>query len=122
MASRIEAVTTDCADPRRLAAFWAAALGYEPDEDSDEWVLLRDPAGAGPMLGFQRVPEEKVVKNRVHLDVTQVDGAWQDEVDRLSGLGASLVRYVDERPDEAHWIMLDPEGNEFCCVWHRPVP
>jgi hypothetical protein len=47
-----------------------------------------------------------------------VDGEWQDEVRRLAGLGATLVRYVDERPDEAHWIMQDPEGNEFCCVWH----
>lgn len=122
MVSRIEAVTTDCADPQRLAAFWNSALGYETDEDSDGWVLIRDPGGAGPMLGFRRVPEGKTVTNRVHLDVAPVAGAWRDEVERLEKLGARLVRYVDEQANEAHWIMHDPEGNEFCCVWHRPVP
>ena len=122
MVSRIEAVTTDCADPQRVAAFWTAALGYETDEESDGWVLIRDPTGAGPMMGFQRIPEGKKVKNRVHVDITPVDGEWQDEVDRLAGLGGVLVRYVDERADEAHWIMRDPEGNEFRCVWHRPIP
>lgn len=122
MVSRIEAVTTDCADPQRLAAFWAAGLGYETVEDIEGWVLLRDPSGAGPMMGFQRVPEGKRVKNRVHVDVTQVEGGWRDEVDRLVGLGAVLVRCVDERPDEAHRLRQDPEGNEFCCVRHREVP
>jgi len=122
MVSRIGAVTTDCADPQRLAAFWAAVLGYETEEASDGWLLLRDPGGGGPDLGFQRVPEGKTVKNRVHLDLIPVDGAWHDEVKRLEDLGAALVRYVDEQPEEAHWLMHDPEGNEFCCVWLRPAP
>ncbi|MEA2526579.1 MAG: hypothetical protein QOF33_3391 [Thermomicrobiales bacterium] len=119
MVSRIECVTIDCANAQRLAAFWAGVLGYETHEDIEGWVVIRDPRGAGPMMGFQQVPEGKIIKNRVHVDTTQVDGAWQDEVGRLASLGATPVRYVDERPDEAHWIMEDPEGNEFCCVWHR---
>lgn len=67
------------------------------------------------------MPEGKQVKNRVHVDLTPVADGWQEEVDRLSELGAVLVRDVDERPDEAHWLMRDPEGNGFSCVWHREV-
>jgi hypothetical protein len=66
--SRIECVTTDCAEPRRLWKFWAAVLGYETYGESDGWVVICDPGGAGPMMGFQRVPEAKIVKNRVHVN------------------------------------------------------
>lgn len=121
MASRIGAVTTDCADPRRPAALWRAALGFETEEEGDDRVLFRNPDG-DPWLGFQPVPEGKVAKNRVHLDLLPIDGEWRDEAAGLEGPGAALVRNIDERPDEAHWLMRDPEGNEFCCVWQRPVP
>jgi predicted enzyme related to lactoylglutathione lyase len=115
MTSRLDCVTFDCADPRRLATFWAAAMGYERAVDDEGWVVLRDPAGAGPNLGFQKVPEPKVVKNRVHPDLVPSDG-MEAEVARLEGLGATAVRLVDEHADGPHTIMADPEGNEFCVV------
>jgi hypothetical protein len=119
--SRIDCVTTDCRDARGLAAFWAAALGYEPDEDEEGWVVIRDPAGDGPRLGFQRVPEPKVVKNRGHLDLLPTAGTWEAEVARLEGLGARSVRFVENPPDEAHMVIADPEGNEFCLVQPSPT-
>ena len=72
MSSKVDFTTFDCHDPRGLAGFWATALAYEieaPNENAGE-VLLVDPTGAGPSLGFMKVPESKVVKNRVHLDLT----------------------------------------------------
>jgi hypothetical protein len=78
-------------------------------------MMLRDPSGAEPTLGLQVVPEPKVVKNRVHLDLVPTAGLLEDEIRRLEGLGARRVRYVENDPDESHWIMADPEGNEFCC-------
>jgi hypothetical protein len=136
-------VTFDCHDPDALARFWAAILDYEldpPPPGFDSWEAwlreqgipesewnsasaVSDPDGRGPRLFFQRVPEEKQVKNRVHLDVnaggprgtpdderrTAVDAA----VDRAVSLGATQVRLVEER-GERHYVMQDPEGNEFC--------
>ncbi len=120
MVSRIECVTVDCVDAVQLAAFFAAVLGYETHEVIEgDWVVTRDRSGSAPMMGFHQVPEGKIIKNRVYMDTTQVVGAWQDEVDQLVGLGAKLVRYYDERAEEAHCVMEDPEGNEFCCVWQR---
>lgn len=136
-------VTFDAADPRRLAAFWEAAIGYRPEPPPEpfgtwkewarsveipeerwgEWASLVDPDGVQPRLFFQRVPEPKTAKNRVHLDVNvggdrgvaperrreRVDAA----VDRLVSAGATRVRAYDE-PDQ-YWVVLqDPEGNEFC--------
>ena len=125
-------MTIDCADPAALAAFWAAVLGYAPpdvdgihaclralghrEEDLGNWYRIEDPAGQGPRLAFQRVPEAKSVKNRIHLDVAALgDGpdARAVEVARLVDLGATQVRTVT---DEAGTfvILQDPEGNEFC--------
>ena len=136
-------VTFDCADPDRLAHFWADLLGYELDSppagfDSwEEWLrdmgipesewnsasAVSDPAGHGPRIFFQRVPEQKQQKNRVHLDVnaggrrgTPDDdrrAAVDEAVERAIGLGATKVRLVEER-GERHYVMTDPEGNEFC--------
>ena len=117
MAALIDCITFDCADPRRLAAFWAAALGYETAEDTGDWIALRSAQGAAPLLGFQQVPEPKAVKNRVHLDLKPTgDGTMEAEVARLEGLGARAVRLVTNSPDSMHTIMQDPEGNEFCVV------
>jgi catechol 2,3-dioxygenase-like lactoylglutathione lyase family enzyme len=123
MSLRIRHITFDCADPYRLARFWAQLLGYredprEPNRPGAGEALLLDPQGT-PGLLFIRVPEPKAVKNRVHLDV------WPDAADasqltrdqalpRVLELGGTLVEDHRE-PDGAGWIVLaDPEGNEFC--------
>jgi hypothetical protein len=136
-------VTVDCADPGRLAEFWAEALGYvvqPPPEPFESWDAALeawgvppehrndrsaavDPGGAGPRLFFQKVPEGKTVKNRLHLDVRAAPGlegeqrmrALEQEADRLVALGATrLQRFEPDRIDAGHLVMQDPEGNEFC--------
>ena len=120
-------VTFDCAEPERVARFWAEVLGYVvaplPPEDRGSWAACTDPLGAGPRLFFQRVPEGKVVKNRLHLDVRAGTGlageerlaTLEAECERLVALGASHVRtlYADE-DNESCLVMQDVEGNEFC--------
>ncbi len=109
MPSFVKSVTFDCHDPLALAAFWAAALGSDLDEDSTSERAWVEPAGwGGPSLWFQHVPETKVAKNRQHFDLRAM-GPLADERDRLVALGARTVRQ-----DDALVVMLDPEGNEFC--------
>jgi predicted enzyme related to lactoylglutathione lyase len=118
MTSRVRWIDVDCADPYRLAGFWAAVTGLRQDPDDkpgdEECALL---SGADPVEGgmlFQRVPEGKTVKNRVHLDLQPTDRTRDEEVERLLGLGATLVD-DRRRPDGTGWAVLaDPEGNEFC--------
>lgn len=115
MPSRITNITIDCADLDRAIAFWTAALGYEVADDVTG-ISIRDPAGVGLPIGFQPVPEPKVVKNRLHLDLTPTDGDWEAEVARLEALGAERVHFHDHDPAQTWWIMRDPDGNEFCLV------
>jgi hypothetical protein len=98
----------DAVDPRRLAAFWASALGYVTEFESDDVVRLKatDPRGLRRLV-FWRVPEPKTAKTRVHLDLASKDPRAM--VDRLVALGASVI---EEHP--AWTVMSDPEGNEFC--------
>jgi hypothetical protein len=136
-------VTFDAADPQALAAFWGETLGYveqPPPEGFDSWEAWAeanglpretwgdydarvDPDGAGPRLYFQRVPEPKTAKNRVHLDLAVGGGRGTPPeelrrniaaaVERAVAAGATKVREVDERDE--YWVVLqDPEGNEFC--------
>jgi len=150
--SRTIQVTFDCADPEAVSRFWAAVLGYDipgppgydasagqdvfeawhaflgrvgvPESEWNSKSALEDQDGAGPRLFFQRVPEGKTVKNRVHLDVRAAPGlegdermaALEAECERLVGLGATrLERYEPEPPlQSGHIVMQDPEGNEFC--------
>jgi hypothetical protein len=117
-------VVFDCAHPASLARFWAATLdGYAVapyddaelarlremgiDDAEDDPSVLVEPAGAGLRLWFQRVPEPKEVKNRLHLDVFAED--VDAEVARLEQLGARVVERLEDHP-----ILHDPEGNEFC--------
>lgn len=112
MGLRFSDVCIDAADIHALARWWADALGWpaEPTDDGD--VVLRAPAGAGPDWLFLAVPDDKVVKNRIHFDFTPDD--QQAEVDRLIALGA---RHVDIGQGEQSWVVLtDPEGNEFCVL------
>jgi len=142
MATSVQ-VVIDCAEPARLANFWASALGYKlqdppdgystweeflramriPEEDWNSASAVVDPEGKGPRVYFQRVPEGKVVKNRVHLDLNVGGGREtpiekrkarvDEEAERLVGEGATRVRPVDQRGE--YWVfMQDPEGNEFC--------
>ena len=136
--------TFDCVDPAGLATVWADALGYQlqeppggfesweqaldafgvPPERRNDASAVVDPDGSGPRLFFQRVPEAKRVKNRVHLDVRAAPGlegdarmaALEAEAERLVSHGATrLARHEPAPPLGAgHIVMADPEGNEFC--------
>ena len=105
-------VTFDCVDPDRLADFWAAALGYVRHGSQGPYRSIVDPARTHPELVFQHVDEPKVGKARIHLDVYVDDIAA--EVDRLTGLGATALDGWFEEEGERWFVMLDPEGNEFC--------
>jgi Glyoxalase-like domain len=112
----MHAVVLDCAETEPLVRFWAAALGYvQWFEPFGQFAGLKPPP-ADPRTGlaiiFQRVPEPKVVKNRAHVDYEAVDRAV--EVERLVGLGATIVSEVDEIPGLRWTVMADPAGNEFC--------
>ncbi len=123
MGSRLNEIVIDCHDPRRLAEFWCRVLDYrivdtgEDEIEINDHVITRDEFLEGPVppsLLFQRVPEGKTVKNRLHLDVNPVNVDQQAEVERLIGLGA---RHVDIGQGEQRWVVLaDPEGNEFCVL------
>jgi hypothetical protein len=108
--------TFDCEDAIGLSGFWASALGYEYRVKRENWVILADPEGKGVGLGFQPVPEKKAVKNRVHLDLLTRDEPLETVRARLEGLGATTQRFVDNGDEGQHYIMQDPEGNEFCLV------
>jgi predicted enzyme related to lactoylglutathione lyase len=119
MNNSLFAVTVDCADAPALARFWADVLGRQVAEasTSERTVVL---AGGGdthePCILFNKVAEGKTVKNRLHIDLAATD--WEAEIGRLTGLGATRIRDVQE--NGARWITLaDPEGNEFDLV-HRP--
>jgi hypothetical protein len=123
--ARLRDIVIDCRHPASLARFWAAALdGYRVapyddaevarlramgvfDLEEDPMVLVERADGGGPRMLFQRVPEPKSVKNRLHLDV-QADDAGA-EVRRLTGLGARVLVQFDR-----HTVLADTEGNEFC--------
>jgi len=110
----LDTITFDCADPKALAAFWAAALGMVVEDEDDDGAFVVDPAGKSRGLFFQRVPEPKVVKDRIHLDV-RPSGSMAAEVARLKELGATEDGLVEV--ENSFWtIMLDPEGNEFCVL------
>jgi catechol 2,3-dioxygenase-like lactoylglutathione lyase family enzyme len=112
VASAIDTITFDAHDPRRVADFWCEALGYRVSAVHEGWgIEIRDPAAGErlPLL-FLTVPEDKTVKNRVHLDIRPPE-TKRDEAERLAAAGATIVR------EDEGWIVLrDPEGNEFCVL------
>jgi predicted enzyme related to lactoylglutathione lyase len=114
MTLRVGEVVIDCSDHGAVVEFWAAALGYERRDVNEQYVALAPPPPAEPgrpPLLFQRVPEAKVVKNRVHLDFRAE--VMADEVTRLVGLGATVI--AERSLGALRWtVMADPEGNEFC--------
>jgi Glyoxalase-like domain len=141
--SREVQVTVDCADPAALAGFWAEVLGYRldppppgfaswdaaleawgvPPEQRNDRSAISDPDQRGPRMFFQKVPEGKTAKNRLHLDVRAAPSlqgaermtALEAECERLVALGATRFRrYEPDQFSGGYVVMLDPEGNEFC--------
>ncbi|MDZ5620163.1 VOC family protein [Nocardioides bizhenqiangii] len=150
--SRQIQVTFDAHDPRALSSFWRDTLGYVhpgppgadlaagadplaawddflesagvPEDRRNSASAIEDPDGTGPRLFFQQVPEDKVAKNRVHLDVRAAPGlageermaALEAECERLVALGAARLRRSEPEPpmSAGFIVMADPEGNEFC--------
>ncbi|MFC7502944.1 VOC family protein [Nocardioides sp. CPCC 206347] len=150
--SRDVQITFDAHDPRALSTFWRDVLGYAhpgppgvvladgadpltawdgflasigvPEDQWNSRSAIEDPDGAGPRVFFQQVPEDKVAKNRVHLDVRVAPGlqgedrmaALEAECVRLVALGATRLRRHEPAPpmETGFIVMADPEGNEFC--------
>jgi hypothetical protein len=135
-------LTFDAADPERLGSFWILALGYierPPPDGYGSWAQydavngtpgneagysILDPAGDGPSIFFQPVPEPKTAKNRLHIDV-RVSAAGEPEHDRRARIEASVAPLVaagatmqrrSGDPEDFFIVMQDPEGNEFCLV------
>ncbi len=118
MASRTSNFCIDSRDPQAQVTWWAQVLDdFEPGvENNEDEAELRGPAGR--WLMFLRVPEPKMIKNRMHMCLRPVDRSRDDEVERLIGLGATLVN--DLRTGDTGWAVLaDPEGNEFCVLATR---
>jgi catechol 2,3-dioxygenase-like lactoylglutathione lyase family enzyme len=115
MTSRLTNICLDAADPPTLAHFWCAVLGWEIADESDGGVSIAPVDRAWPVIDIFPVPEPKVHKNRLHLDIRADGSSTREELERLLGLGASTVD-VGQSP-EATWVVLaDPEGNEFCLL------
>jgi catechol 2,3-dioxygenase-like lactoylglutathione lyase family enzyme len=124
MTSRFTELVIDCRDPQRLAAFWCEVLNFtvldrgEGTVEIGSWQPTIEAVRAGqmpPTLLFIHVPEGKIVKNRLHLDVSPIDAGTDEEVARLLGLGATTVD-VGQGPARSWVVMADPEGNEFDVV------
>jgi hypothetical protein len=110
----VDALNVDCHDPRLVADFWCAALGYRLVEIDDEGAEIKPVHGDGWTMLFIIVPEGKSVKNRLHLDLRPT-GSMAGEVARLEAAGATAITRVDE--GGSFWtVMGDPEGNEFCVL------
>jgi Glyoxalase-like domain len=119
MASRLESVVVDAADPRRLARWWTEALGWAVTAEAPGEVAVEPPDGLGVPLVFVPVDDPKAGKNRLHLDLASGSvGHQAAQVDRLVGLGA---RPVDIGQGDVPWVVLaDPGGNELCVLDARP--
>lgn len=138
MAANVQ-VTFDAQDPHALARWWAERLGYEVEDGHEmirrllddgvvggddvvevdgrlhfaDAVAASDPDGRAPRLYFQRVPETKTAKNRLHLDVTVPQERLDAEVEQWTGAGAGLIEFRSH-PGHRWAVLTDPEGNEFC--------
>ena len=119
MASRWYTVVIDAQDVRRLADFWKQALDWQVVYEAAEEIVIAKDENTYPGLIFGTVPENKSVKNRLHIDLNPDD--QQAEVERLLGLGATRVEVGQSAAKEpVKWVVLaDPEGNEFCVLTAR---
>ena len=131
MTSRISHTTVDSRDAHGQSVWWGQVLGFsedprDPNEPGHEECMIFSPDGRQRLL-FIEVPEDKAVKNRLHFDLWPTDRTMDAEVDRLLGLGATMVHDLrDHRGHGTGWATLaDPEGNEFCVLRseaERPDP
>jgi hypothetical protein len=116
MSIHIATLTIDCAEPAQIARWWVEALGWRVTYESGDEYVIEPPEGAGqpaaPLL-FIKVPDEKVVKNRLHLDLHPDDR--DAEAARFEGLGAERID-IGQGPDVTWVVMADPFGNEFCIL------
>jgi len=115
---KIQCLTVDAHDPHALAAWWADALGFRVKEldDEHEVAIVPEERGKDPALLFLKVDDDKVVKNRLHLDLRPDDR--DAEVERLVGMGATRAD-IGQSGDESWVVLADPEGNEFCVLQAR---
>ena len=108
-------VVLDCLDTGTLEAFWVGVLRYERVAADGQFIGLRDPDGRLPTLVLQQVPERKVVKNRMHIDIFSDD--FDEDLVRIRALGATVVTPEHRESDGMRLVVLsDPEGNEFCLL------
>jgi hypothetical protein len=118
MALRVQCLVVDSCDPHHLASFWQDALGWRRTHEDPGEVVLEPPEGSAedgvvPDILFVKVLDDRVVKNRLHLDLRP--GDQLAEVSRLEGLGARRIE-VGQQPDDTWVVMADPDGNEFCVL------
>ena len=118
MANRFTELIVDAHDPEAQARFWAEVLEWkvaDSDRSEDDGVhFLMPPDPAIPLIAFVAVPEEKSIKNRLHIDVSPTDRTRDEEVERVLALGATRA---DIGQGDVPWVVLrDPEGNEFCVL------
>lgn len=113
----MRSIVIDAAEPRRLADFWCRVLDVEVVEDESDWVQL-SPDPGGTFMAFQPVtaPRPDRLVARPDIEVTDIDAAR----DRVLAIGGSFVRTIEELKGDSHYVMADPEGNEFCLV--QPLP
>ena len=109
---RFREVVIDCADPPALADWWAGFTGYAVRTRYDDWSTIAN-EDQSMIIGFQKVPEGKVVKNRVHLDFWASDE--EAAAREIEAMGATR-RWVSEDPEDPFVVLADPEGNEFCLI------
>jgi predicted enzyme related to lactoylglutathione lyase len=119
MATSLTAIVVDCRDCFSQANWWATALGRQVSQRNPNEYEVYDTSGGGTRLYFMNVPEAKIAKNRLHVDIA-TDGSIQDEVARLVAAGGTLVEMRQDPatlPNPDTWaVMQDPEGNEFCVL------
>lgn len=112
MIGRLDEVVVDCHDPLTLATFWSHVLGGTPELRDPDWCRLQAPGS--PLIAFQRVPEAKTTKNRLHLDVLVDD--LDAATTAAEALGAARVGSRHDDVAGSFQVLTDPEGNEWCVV------
>jgi predicted enzyme related to lactoylglutathione lyase len=111
-------IVLDCVNPAAVADMWQLATGFQRVEENAEAIILRSPHRTGPFLVLLKVPDKKIVKNRIHLDVAPEPG--EDQAGAAARLRAAGAIPVDIGQRDVSWqVFADPEGNEFCLLTPR---